>query len=215
MNTFTFTPDSFTCNGKTYPATFSMDAAGTVTVHAAGVIGNGRTIHVVFTPEHAAYSAAKAAALGAGQMPAEEAAPAEDQPAKIPEGYTATTTAAGNIITVSKHIDITEQEQPAADQPAPEQPADIPEGKKTRGPVPEKTFIGDSIQGKGYKIYFDGSTSRTRVIFDSTPTDAARAAVEKAGFYFSAAMNSWNKKLTFKAYRAALALSGELSALYA
>jgi hypothetical protein len=27
-------------------------------------------------------------------------------------------------------------------------------------------------------------------------------------------MNSWNKKLTFKAYRAAQALAGELSALY-
>ncbi len=167
MNTFTFTSNSFTCNGKTYPATFTVNAAGAVVVHAAGVVQEGKQIHVVFNPDHAAFSAAKAAAL-------------------------------------------------ASAQPAPEQPAEeIPEGKKTRGPVPEKTFIGDSIQGKGYKIYFDGNTSRTRVIFDADPTAAARAALDKAGFYFSAAMNSWNKKLTFKAYRAALALNAELSALYA
>ena len=100
---------------------------------------------------------------------------------------------------------------PAAD-PAPVVKAD---GKATRGPVPEKTFIGESIKGKGWKILFDGETSRTRIIFESKPTDAARAALEKAGFFFSAGMNSWNKKLTFKAYRAAQALAGELSALYA
>ena len=181
MNTFTFTPNSFTCNGKTYPATFTMNAAGAVVVHAAGVVQEGKQIHIVFKPDHAAFSAAKAAALESAQpAPAAEEIPA---PAPVPE-----------------------EQQPAEE---------TPEGKKTRGPVPEKTFIGDSIQGKGYKIYFDGNTSRTRVIFDADPTAAARAALDKAGFYFSAAMNSWNKKLTFKAYRAALALNAELSALYA
>ena len=85
----------------------------------------------------------------------------------------------------------------------------------TPRPVPEKTFIGETITGKGWRILFDGETQRTRVLFDAAPTDAARAAVEKAGFYFSAALNSWNKKLTFKAHRAAVALSGELAALYA
>ena len=43
----------------------------------------------------------------------------------------------------------------------------------------------------------------TRVKF--TPEDEA----------YPAALNSYNKKLTFKAHRAAVALSGELAALYA
>lgn len=108
---------------------------------------------------------------------------------------------------------------PAAEpiaEPAPvEKPAAERDPKQTRDPVPEKTFIGDSIQGKGWKILFDGEAARTRVIFDGKPSKAARALVEKAGFYYSAAMDSWNKKLTFKAYRAAQALSGELLALRA
>lgn len=212
MNTFSFTPNSFTCNGKTYPATFTMNAAGAVVVHAAGVVQEGKQIHIVFKPDHAAFSAAKAAALESAQpAPAVEEIPA---PAPVPEEQQPAeeTPAAAEEPAAVEAITAPETAAPAA----PEQPAEeIPEGKKTRGPVPEKTFIGDSIQGKGYKIYFDGNTSRTRVIFDADPTAAARAALDKAGFYFSAAMNSWNKKLTFKAYRAALALNAELSALYA
>lgn len=87
--------------------------------------------------------------------------------------------------------------------------------KQARGPVPEKTFIGETIQGNGWKIIFDGEANRTRVIFENVPTEAARAATENAGFYYSSIMNSWNKKLTFKAYRAAKTLSGQLSELYA
>ena len=91
----------------------------------------------------------------------------------------------------------------------------VKDPKQARAEVPEKNFIGDTITGRGWRIFFDGEAGRTRVMFDADPTEAARAAVEKAGFYFSAAMNSYNKKLTFKARRAALALSGELNALYA
>ena len=105
--------------------------------------------------------------------------------------------------------------KPAAEPVTPAEPMPARDPKAARGPVPEKTWIGDSIQGKGWKILFDGDTSRTRVIFDQEPTDAARKAVEAAGFYFSLPLQSWNKKLTFKAHRAAVALSGQLSALYA
>lgn len=90
-------------------------------------------------------------------------------------------------------------------------PKEAADPKQARGPVPEKTFIGQVIQGNGWKICFDGITERTRVIFSADPTDAARAAVENAGFYYSPNMNSWNKKLTFKAYRAAQKLAQELT----
>ena len=82
--------------------------------------------------------------------------------------------------------------------------------KSSRGPVPEKTFIGETIQGTGWKIVFDGEKQRTRVIFDKDPINAVRKVLEEAGFYYSSVMNSWNKKLTFKAYRAAKELSGKL-----
>ena len=112
MNTFTFTPNSFSCNGKTYPATFTMNDAGAVVVHAAGVVQEGKEIHIVFKPDHAAFSAAKAAALESAQpapaaveIPAPAPVPEEQQPA---------------------------EETPAAVEaiPAPEQPAaeEIPEG---------------------------------------------------------------------------------------
>ena len=103
-------------------------------------------------------------------------------------------------------------EKPAAKK---EDAAPARDPKQARGPVPEKTFIGETIQGNGWKILFDGATERTRVMFTEKPTDTARAAVENAGFYYSPKMDSWNKKLTFKAYRAAKKLSGELEKIYA
>lgn len=188
-NTFSFTPDSLTCNGKTFPAGYSVTPSGAVIAFIT-VPDSEEKKRVRFDPDHQEHAAALAAAKG-------------ECPAAIPK----------------EPADLI-PEAPAAPV---EQPAEVPAApieaaepdKPTRAPVPEKTFIGDSIQGKGWKIYFDGNTARTRVMFEAMPTDAARAAVEKAGFYFSAAMNSWNKKLTFKAYRAAQALSCELSALYA
>ncbi len=94
-----------------------------------------------------------------------------------------------------------------------EQPAKDP--KAAHGPVPEKKFIGQRITGAGWVIFFDPATERTRVIFQDTPSDAAKAAVEGAGFYYSGKMDSWNKKLTFRAYRAAQKLSEELNKICA
>lgn len=106
---------------------------------------------------------------------------------------------------------VTEAAQEAQPEAKPEQPARDP--KQTRGPVPEKAFVGTSLKGKGWKILFDGDHDRTRVIFTRKPSKAAREAVEKAGFYWSPVMESWNKKLTHKAFRAAQALALELRAV--
>ena len=99
-------------------------------------------------------------------------------------------------------------EDQAVKQTQEEQPARDP--KQARGPVPDKAFIGLEIKGKGWKIVFDGNYDRTRVIFKRKPINTAREAVQKAGFYWSPAMQSWNKKLTHKAFRAAQALALEL-----
>jgi hypothetical protein len=205
MSDFTFTATTLTCKGKEFPCEYNIIADGSVLAFVIlGVKENGRKekqrIH--FNPDHPDHAAALAAA--------QAAAATGERPANISTGYKKIATPAGNV------IEKVQPEQAAAAetiQPEPEQAAGS--AKQARGTVPEKTFIGQTIQGNGWKIYFDGETARTRVIFEETPTAAARAAIENAGFYYSSVMNSWNKKLTFKAYRAAQALSGTLSELYA
>ena len=197
---FTFTADSITVKGKTFPAEYSVTPSGSVFVFVQED-GKQEKTRIRFNPDHAEYAAALAAARNEQPAPA-----ADERPEIIPAADPAPT-----AVEETPAAPAAVEETPAA--PAAD-PAPVADGKATRGPVPEKTFIGESITGNGWKILFDGETSRTRIIFESKPTDAARAALDKAGFFFSAAMNSWNKKLTFKAYRAAQALAGELSALY-
>ena len=76
--------------------------------------------------------------------------------------------------------------------------------KQAHGPVPEKTWIGTKITGLGYTIEFSATYDRTMIIFDSIPTDAARAIVKEAGFFYAPSLGAWVKGLNWKAYRAAL-----------
>ena len=82
--------------------------------------------------------------------------------------------------------------------------------KVERRPAGDKSFIGTVIEGERYRIVFDSETQRTRVFIPAEYREAARGAVEGAGFYWSGNMQSFNKKLTCKAYRAAVALAAEL-----
>lgn len=86
--------------------------------------------------------------------------------------------------------------------------------KAARAAAPEKTFAGTEIAGNGWKILFDVDQQRTRIIFADAPTDAAKKVLDAAGFFYSGRMQSWNKKLTFRAYRAAQFVAQELSAIY-
>lgn len=90
-----------------------------------------------------------------------------------------------------------------------------PSPKDAHGPVPEKTFIDTTIQGAGWRIHFDPATQRTRVFVDSNASVAFRRAIEQAGFCWSPSMQSFNKKLTFRAFRAAQALAQSLRRLSA
>ena len=81
--------------------------------------------------------------------------------------------------------------------------------------MPEKWFIGQSLEGPGWRILFDGDAGKTRVIFPKKPGASILEAVKAAGFYWSPSMKSWNKGLTFKAYRAAEKLHAQLHDLTA
>lgn len=95
--------------------------------------------------------------------------------------------------------------RPQVDAAKPVDPA-----KQAHGEVPEKLWIGSELVGKNWRIVFDGDAGKTRVIFDRRPAQKILDAVKAAGFYWSPTMKSWNKGLTWKAYRAAQALHTEL-----
>ena len=107
------------------------------------------------------------------------------------------------------------QDEPSApaEKPATVQAVAAPVQDKPAAAPMDKSWIGTTITGNGWNIAFDQQASRTRVLFQAQPTDAQKAAIENAGFYWSAQLNSWNKKLTCKAYRAAQALAVALNAL--
>lgn len=199
MTEYRFTKNTISISGTTYPAEYNIITTGSVLAFAILSVdtdGYKKKERIRFALDSPDYPAALAAALEglADKQPGARRAEAE-RPENTPEATPAAESTPEII-----YMDETG---------APRDP------KKARGPVPEKTFIGSAIQGRGWKILFDGSTGRTRVIFEDAPTDAARAAIENAGFYYSPNMNSWNKKLTFKSYRAAQILSGALNELYA
>ncbi|MBQ3157076.1 MAG: hypothetical protein IJB81_09160 [Clostridia bacterium] len=196
----TFTRDSLTIDGITRPAEYSVTPAGTVFVFVAvDVDGQERKVRIKIPADDPRY----AAALAAAQEPQPEPEqPAQEQPADVEPEQPAQEQPA------DVEPEQAQEEQPQEEQPQEEQPARDP--KQARGPVPDKAFVGLEIKGKGWKIVFDGSYDRTRVIFKRKPSNAAREALDKHGFFWSPAMQSWNKKLTHKAFRAAQALALEL-----
>ena len=112
-------------------------------------------------------------------------------------------------------------EKPAETEPVAQPKAEKPAKAKAAKPAPQPkaaipaddAWIGTTITGKGWTIAFDEATQRTKVAFEGTPSAKQKAAIDAAGFYWSNTTKSWNKKLTRKAYRAALALAETLNAI--
>ena len=148
------------------------------------------------------------------QQPAEQAQELQEQPDETPAPTAREEpqeqAQEPQTETPDDHSETTDETPAEQEQEPQEQEQPAPDPKQARGPVPEKTFIGTSISGHGYSIVFDGGCNRTRVIVTDDVKEKARPIIEKAGFYYSAALDSWNKKLTFRAYRAAQALAAEL-----
>ena len=101
-----------------------------------------------------------------------------------------------------------------AEAPTVEPVEDVEQAAEKRT-IPEKTFIGTAITGRGYAIIFDKATERTRVILSDPTNRKARAAIKEAGFFYSPSAKSWNRKLTFRAYRAANVLAAQLDKIIA
>lgn len=82
--------------------------------------------------------------------------------------------------------------------------------KPARGPVKPKNFAAEALTGRGWCIVFDSGMNRTRVIVQDGIRETVAPMIEEAGFWWSENMKSYNRKLTHKAHRAAVALAERL-----
>ena len=229
VNSWIFTADSITVNGRTFPASYSLAPKGDVyvfvnlkaTAEAADL--PAVRLHVCANmPMHAdAVAAAQAAKQAAKTEPAPaveaaapvaDPAPVQDAPAPVTEPAPAKKATRKKAAKKAEPAPVAEAAAPVADPAPVAEPAPVQDAPAKAAPV-EKPWIGTAITGKGWSIAFDQATGRTRVTVEGTPTDAQRNAIEQAGFFWSAKMASWNKGLTCKAYRAAQSLAAALTAL--
>lgn len=228
----TFSAHTIAAQDRIFPVEYSILPDETVIAFLSMSDGEKTTnVRIKVAADHAQYSQALAAAKEEREEREQVRAAAriaQEQTAEEPEqvkSISQNADAAQAIINEFCPASAVDPE-PADQEPAPEaeQPEEEPEeqpeapaddAKKARGPVPKKEFVGLEIKGKGWKIAFDGSYGRTRVIFKRMPSDRVREAVKAAGFFWSPVMKSWNKKLTFKAFMAAQDLAIELRKLCA
>jgi len=232
-----FTPDSATVLGQRFAASYSVAKSGDVYAYVT-VDDMGIRLHIAKdTPlYHDAFDAAMTAKTAAKQPAKQAEAKAETKPAQPAKQAAKAATPAKAAKQPAKAEAkpaakaAKQPAKPAAPAKAAKQPAKAeakPAAKAAKQPAKpatpakaakqpdaaDKAWIGTEITGKGWRIVFDDATQRTRVSFTGKPSAKQKAAVEAAGFYFSASLKTWNKKLTCKAYRAALALRDTLTAL--
>ena len=226
-----FTPASIALNGHVFTADkYAIAEKGDVYV-LAKVEGVAVRIHVgkASPVYHEALEAAAAAT-----MPAKQAEPKPEpaaEPAKPVEAKAAEPAKQAKPATKRKAPAKAAKQPEAAAEPA--KPVETKPAKAAKQPkaakpakqakpaaepakpvVPaDNAWIGTAIEGKGWRIAFDEATQRTRVIFAADPSAKQKAAIDAAGFFWSNTTKSWNKKLTRKAYRAAVALSETLNAI--
>ena len=79
---FTFTADSITVKGKTFPAEYSVTPSGSVFVFVQED-GKQEKTRIRFNPDHAEYAAALAAARNEQPAPAAD----EEKTAVVPKGH--------------------------------------------------------------------------------------------------------------------------------
>lgn len=213
-HTVEFTASTYNTNGQTFPAEYSITPSGAVIAFVTVQEDDQpKRLRIRIDPDHELHPAALAAAQAArDEVPTMLTTIQQDMQIAL---------APVDVPAEQEPEQPTEQAQPEQAKPT-QEPEQEPEQaqerdpKQARGPVPEKFFIGlESLKGRGWHIEFSGPEvyNRTRVIFAQHPGKKALEAVKAAGFYWSPSMKSWNRKLSFKAYRAAQALALELSAI--
>ena len=224
----TFGAATIKVKNREYPVEYAINPNGRVTAFVAMNDGSKTTnVRIELNPDHAKYAEALVAAKQeramreAQRAAVAQAAPVDSAPEPVPASVADPVPVAqpvkAEVQVVFNEFAVSPERLEAAELEDKTQA----EKAKRKAPVtvrPDERkfeFIGMEIKGNGWKITFDGSYDRTRVIFKKKPSDTVRAAVKAAGFYWSPVLKSWNKKLTRKAYMAAQELSLELRKLCA
>lgn len=236
MNNFTFSPDSVTVNGYTSTARYSLAKDATLYVFAGMLTpGTDKLTPVRFALKPAQGEIYTAALSAAGLTPAPEepaatvedvgpaepAAPVEDvgpaEPAAPAEDVRPAEPAAP-VENVKPKRAPRKKAAPAvkadpvqAEEAAPAPVEDVGSDEPVKPAPVAKPWIGTSISGDGWKIDFDAKVERTCIRFVATPTAAQKAIVDAAGFYYRNDLKCFVKKLTCKAYRAALSVAEALN----
>ena len=179
---FKFSANTLTVNGKSWPVEYIPDPSGALLLFVTVDETDADNDAIIVIKPEDSLFAAASAAANAEQ--AEEAPEAAETVQPVEEAEQA-------------------DEAPEAVKPDP---------KQAHGPIPEKTFIGTEIPLPCGKVLFDPETERTRIILNDSPAADVVEKVKAAGFFYSPRTKSYNKKLTFRAYRAAVKLAAELNA---
>lgn len=180
-----FGPSSLTIDGETFPAEHSITPSGAIVIFWRQQDVSRR----LRIPASHPLNARVASAL---QNP-------DEAPAKAPHAFPS----APSCLPAPA---------PVLLLPAPKAPEAF--SPVSARPIPEKTFSGTEITGNGWRIYFNPDLQRTQVILTAANRRMTDAVIA-AGFFYSPRTGSYNKKLTFRAYRAAQALADSLRRLCA
>ena len=226
MKKYTFAADSLTVcgphfpEGKSFPVRYELQDRDEMKrgqilpiIHAFATLEDGKEIKIDIPGDDEYYNDAATAmddAEKAGCSASTEP-DAADPVEAVEEPDAADPVEAVEEPDAADPVEAVEEPDAADPVEAVEEPQE-PAEKRT---IPEKTFIGTAITGRGYAIIFDKATERTRVILSDPTNRKARAAIKEAGFYYSPSAKSWNRKLTFRAYRAANALAAQLDKIIA
>lgn len=176
-----FTSDTVTINGTTHQAGYSVPPCNKDKAVYVFVKQDGKSTRITFKPGQEFYAEALAAA----------------------EGVTIGEAMQAEVDHIASMIDAMPEQQS-------ERKADARPAKTERERIEAAGWIGTTIKGKGWEIYFDLACDRTRVIFKKPPTPGVKELVKEFGFYWSPTMKSWNKGLNHKAHRAAEKLAAHL-----
>ena len=134
---YTFSETTLTCKGVTFPVEYNIISDGSVLAFVILDVEPSGYRHeqkIVIRPNEPEYPAALEAAKAA--------AASGKRPGNISTGYRKIATPAGNVI-VPEETTGKKQEAPAAETVEAEAVKAARDPKQARGPVPEKTFIGD------------------------------------------------------------------------
>ena len=234
---FKFSANTLTVNGKSWPVEYIPDPSGALLLFVTVDENDAdNDAIIVIKPEDSLFAAASAAANAEQTeeapeavetvQPVEEAEQAEEAPEAVetvqPVEEAEQAEEAPEAVETVQPVEEAEQTEEAPEAAETVQPAEEaeqaeespaePDPKQAHGPIPEKTFIGTEIPLPCGKVLFDPETERTRIILNDSPAADVVEKVKAAGFFYSPRTKSYNKKLTFRAYRAAVKLAAELNA---